>query len=125
VRQALPALRQRVWALGRQVHDDGSRDMEWYAADGGPMAERWSDGHRVLQLFVAGAWMGWDSALLVVNGSTDDVEVTLPAAPGVATYRLLWDSAWERPQEGGEDRAPGPVAVAATTLRVYTASDVT
>ena len=39
VRRDLPALRQRVWALGRQVHDDGSRDMEWFAADGTAMGQ--------------------------------------------------------------------------------------
>ena len=58
VRRDLPALRQRVWALGRQVHDDGSRDMEWYAADGTAMGGGWDDGTRVVQMYVAGAWMG-------------------------------------------------------------------
>ena len=123
VRQSLPALRQRVWALGQQVHDDGSRDMEWYGADGEPMGERWAEGHRVVQLYVAGAWMGWDSALLVLNGSITEVEVRLPAAPGATAYRLLWDSAWERPRDAGAPHPPGPVALAATTLRIYAASD--
>ena len=50
VRQALPVLRQRVWALGRQVHDDGTRDMEWYAADGNPMGDRRAQGGRLVQL---------------------------------------------------------------------------
>ena len=124
VRQALPVLRQRVWALGRQVHDDGTRDMEWYAADGTPMGDRWTQGGRLVQLYVAGAWMGWDSALLVVNGGVEDVEVTLPEAPGVTTYRLLWDSTWSRPRDGGDPVVPGPVTVGATSLRVYAASDV-
>ena len=124
VRQALPVLRQRVWALGRQVHDDGTRDMEWYAADGTPMGDRWTQGSRLVQLYVAGAWMGWDSALLVVNGGVEDVEVTLPGAPGVTTYRLLWDSTWSRPRDGGDPVVPGPVTVGATSLRVYAASDV-
>ncbi|MBP6525113.1 MAG: glycogen debranching protein GlgX [Dermatophilaceae bacterium] len=124
VRQALPVLRQRVWALGRQVHDDGTRDMEWYAADGTPMGDRWTQGSRLVQLYVAGAWMGWDSALLVVNGGVEDVEVTLPEAPGVTTYRLLWDSTWSRPRDGGDPVVPGPVTVGATSLRVYAASDV-
>ena len=87
------------------------------------MVER-PDGHRVLQLFVAGAWLGWDSALIVVNGSTDDVEVTLPAAPGVTTYRLLWDSAWERPRPAAPAQAPATVTVSGTSLRVYAATDV-
>ena len=109
VRQELPALRQRVWALGRQVHDDGSRDMEWYAADGTAMGERWDHpGTRVVQMYVAGAWLGADSALLVVNGGAHEHEVTLPAAPGVTAYRLLWDSDWERPQPGRANQRTGP-----------------
>ena len=125
VRQALPTLRQRVWALGRQVHDDGTRDMEWYAADGAPMGDRWAEGHRLVQLYVAGAWMGWGSALLVVNGSVDDVELTLPTAPGATAYRLLWDSTWPLPRDGGDPMPPGAVTVGATSLRVYAASDTT
>ena len=40
--------------LGRQVHDDGTRDMEWYAADGLLMGHRWDDpGVRVVQMYVA------------------------------------------------------------------------
>ena len=79
LRQALPALRQRVWALGRQVHDDGSRDMEWYAADGTAMGQRWDHpGTRVVQMYVGGAWLGADSALVVVNGGAHEHAVTLP-----------------------------------------------
>ncbi|MFL6168770.1 MAG: glycogen debranching protein, partial [Ornithinibacter sp.] len=125
VRRELPALRQRVWALGRQVHDDGSRDMEWYAADGSPMGAGWDDGTRVVQMYVAGAWMGAASALVVINGSAREQEVTLPAAPGVSAYRLLWDSYDERPDDGATPQPPGPVTVPGTSLRVYAAADVT
>ena len=51
--------------------------------------------------------------------------MTLPAAPGVTAYRLLWDSDDERPQPAGEPQPPGPVTVAGTSLRVYAAADVT
>ena len=108
VRQELPALRQRVWALGRQVHDDGSRDMEWYAADGTAMGHRWDHpGTRVVQMYVGGAWMGAGSALVVVNGGAHEHEVTLPAAPGVTAYRLLWDSDDERRRPAGGAAAAG------------------
>jgi isoamylase len=126
LRQALPALRQRVWALGRQVHDDGSLDMEWYAADGTAMGQRWDHpGTRVVQMYVGGAWLGADSALVVVNGGAHEHAVTLPAAPGVTAYRLLWDSDHDRPQPAGEPVAPGTVTVAGTSMRVYAAADVT
>ncbi|MET0400212.1 MAG: glycogen debranching protein GlgX [Longimicrobiaceae bacterium] len=120
VRRALAALRQRDWALGRPVHDDGTRDMEWYAADGALMGPRWDDpGVRVVQMLVAGGRLGGASALVVVNGGSEDVDVVLPAPPGADTYSLLWDSAWERPEPEVEGVAPGPVAVPAGSLRVY------
>ena len=76
-------------------------------------------------MFVAGARMGTESALLVVNGGSHEYEVTLPAAPGVTAYRLLWDSDDERPRPGGPAAPPGPVTVARTSLRVYAAQDLT
>ena len=79
----------------------------------------------IFDYLVAGGWLGSDSALLVVNGSRDEVEVVLPPLPGVADspgYRLLWDSAWERPREPEPAVAPGPVTVPATSLRVYAAN---
>ncbi len=123
VRRELPVLRRRFWATGRPVHEDGSRDLEWYAADGTTMGDRWHDPDvRVVQMFLAGAWLDTDAALVVVNGGPAEVEVTLPAARGVTAYRLLWDSAWTRPRDDGGEHGPGPVTVPATSLRVYAAS---
>ncbi|MEO5608310.1 MAG: glycogen debranching protein GlgX [Ornithinibacter sp.] len=120
VRRALPALRQRIWAVGRRVHDDGTLDMDWFAADGDPVGDRWSDSSsRVVQMYVAGGWVGQESALVVVNGSLEDVEVTLPAVTDITAYRLLWDSTWDRPQGPTDPVAPGLVAVPGSSLRVY------
>ena len=64
-------LRQRVWALGRQVHEDGSADMEWYAADGQPMGDRWGARRpRSTQALYDGAWLGQRTVLLSLNGSS-------------------------------------------------------
>ena len=88
------------------MHDDGSRDMEWYAADGTAMGDRWDD--------PAPGWCrctspapGWAPTrrCVVVNGGAHEHEVTLPAAPGVTAYRLLWDSDDERPQPAGRAAA--------------------
>ncbi len=125
VRRDLPALRQRVWALGRQVHDDGTRDVEWYAADGRPMGTRWDEPTvRVVQMHLAGPSAGAGSVLLVLNGRRADAEVKLPDVAGVPAYRLLWDSTWERPLAEPTDHAPGPVTVPGTSLRVYGALPV-
>jgi glycogen operon protein len=51
--------------------------------------------------------------------------VTLPTVPGLTAYRLLWDSAWERPQEVDSDVEPGAVTVDAMSIRAYAANDPT
>jgi isoamylase len=74
-------------------------------------------------MHLAGEPTGEGSALLVLNGSREDAEVTLPAAPGATAYRMLWDSAEERPSSDtatGTEHQPGPVTVPATSLRLYT-----
>ena len=101
--------------------------MEWYAADGTAMGEplgrpghpgradvrrRGLDGRRARRS-------------LVVNGGAHEHEVTLPAAPGVTAYRLLWDSDESARSPPGEPQPPGPVTVPGTSLRVYAAADVT
>ena len=94
--------------------------MEWYAADGEPVGGRWSDPTvRMVQMYVAGGWMGEESALVVVNGSTEAAEVRLPAVAGITAYRLLWDSAWARPDGDSGPAPPGLVMVAGSSLRVY------
>jgi isoamylase len=109
-------LRQRVWLLGREVDDDGTLDVQWYAADGRPMGDRWhAEGGRLLQMALAPTDGSAGGALVVVNGTSEAVEVTLPGAGG----RLLWDSTDERPH-AAEEVVAGTVTVPATSLRVYT-----
>lgn len=127
IRQELPVLRQRTWALGRSVHEDGSLDLEWYAADGLRMDEEWLDPHtRTLQMYLNGAWLDTQSALLILHGGPADIDAVLPAPPGGTAYRLLWDSAWDRPQEPGPVIHPlTSVRVPATSMRIYSAEDLT
>ncbi len=125
LRRELPALRQRSWVVGREV-EDGSVDLTWYGPDGGPMDGRWTDpGSRTLQMLVAGGWMGKRSALLVVHGGIEPIEVTLPDVPWATAYQLMWDSVWERPQEPGPLGPPTTVTVPGPSLRLYAASDET
>ena len=95
--------------------DDGPTRAGFVALIGEPNA-----GKSTLLNIVAGA-------LTPDRGSVriDDVEVTLPTAPGATAYRLLWDSTWPRPLDGSDPLPPGPVTVGATSLRVYAASDTT
>ncbi|MBP6995169.1 MAG: glycogen debranching protein GlgX [Phycicoccus sp.] len=125
LRRRFPALRQRTWAEGEPVHEDGSVDLAWYDAAGEPMVQQWGDPHlHTLQMLVNGAWLGGESVLVVLQ-TDDDASVTLPSAPGVSAYTLVWDSTWERPQPAGEPVRPGPTAVAPRTIQVYAVTDPT
>ncbi|NHA68038.1 glycogen debranching protein GlgX [Phycicoccus flavus] len=122
LRRRLPALRRRMWLLGRPVEGD-RLDVAWFGADGAPMHGRWEQaGSRVLQMALAPTGPGEPGVLLVVNGTDRDVEVTAP--DGLGGGRLLWDSAWDRPEgsepgEGERTEPESPALVAATSLRVY------
>ncbi|WP_051750391.1 glycogen debranching protein GlgX [Phycicoccus jejuensis] len=115
LRRAHPVLRQRTWLTGREVDDEGTLDVAWYAADGRPMGDRWhGEGTRVLQMALAPPVDGSSAALLVVHGGVGDTEVTLPTG----RHRLLWDSAWERPRAQDAPHE-GTVLVAGPSVRLY------
>ncbi|GAA1892858.1 glycogen debranching protein GlgX [Lapillicoccus jejuensis] len=114
-------LRQRTFFQGRPVADDGAQDVAWYGADGSAMTDgAWGDpGTRTLQLLLDGTWLGEESVLLVLHGGAQDTTLTLPRPPAGASYRLVWDSAWERPGDPQDVAADLREQVTATSLRVY------
>ncbi|MFM6850651.1 MAG: glycogen debranching enzyme GlgX, partial [Terrabacter sp.] len=121
LRRDHPVLRQREFFSGRQIHEGGSTDLAWFAADGELMGHRW-DGPAidVLQALYNGAWFSQQSVLIVVNGSARKTEVTLPDAPGVTAYQLLWDSCDARPTAPGEPvRSRTVVTMDAASMRVW------
>ncbi len=125
LRRDYEVLRQRFFFSGGPVHLDGSKDLEWFAADGTPMSvEHWSDqSTRTMQMLLNGAWQGTESLLVVIHGGAHAADVVLPRAPGLAGYELLWDSAWNRPAD------PVPVDIGLVqvllpaSLRVYRGID--
>ena len=123
VRRALPALRQRTWGLGHPVDEHGTLDLEWYAEDGRPMADRWSEpGRRLVQMRHAAPRDGESGALVVVNGGTEPADVVLPDGAATGGYRLLWDSDWPRPpadEAPAQVPAEATVVVPAASIRVY------
>jgi glycogen operon protein len=125
IRREHPALRQRTWAEGREVHEDGSIDLAWYGADGHLMNDWASRGNRTLQMLVNGAWLGHESVLVVFHGGLHEQRLRLPETPGLCAYRLLWDSVWERPQRGGASRAAEEIILPPLSLRAYAVTDPT
>jgi glycogen operon protein len=123
LRREHPVLRQRTFFSGRQLREDGSTDLAWFAGDGAPMGHRW-DGPAtdVIQALYNGAGLSCESVLLTLNGSVLPVEVTLPRAPGTAAYVLLWDSSDDRPTPAGEPVGAGTVVtMPATSMRAWRA----
>ena len=57
-------------------------------------------------------------ALVVVHGGLDEIDVTLA---GEDAWRLRWDSAWERPEDGEAGQpAEGSATMTPLSLRLYT-----
>ena len=79
-------------------------DPLWFAADGQPMRNHtWDDPHaRTLTMLLNGTQIGGPSLLIIFHGGAQDSAVTLPVLDGDTTYRLVWDSAWERPIPSGD-----------------------
>ena len=114
---ALTALRREIAVL--RDHDESV--IGWFDETGAEMTdEAWAqDERRTLQLRLTGE----PSALVVAHGGLDDIEVDLADEPGGGTWRLRWDSAWERPEPpaSGDDAARGgPVTLTPLSLRLYT-----
>jgi isoamylase len=127
LRRDHPVLRQRSFFTGRKVHEDGSTDLAWFDARGLPMHHRgWENpSTRTLQMLLNGAWIRERSLLLVLHGGANEQEVVLPSVPGLTSYELLWDSAWERPAPPAPAMPPGPVRVRSASMHVYRAVDPT
>ena len=102
--RSYPALRQRP-VLPRPPGARGRHQGPgWFAAGrrrDGP--DHWHDPwFRTLQMYLGAAEPG-ASLLVLVQGAAKEVDVLLPGAPWASSYRLLWDSAAERPPSGPDD----------------------
>lgn len=128
LRRTYATLRQRRFFTGNPITDDGSTDIAWYDSEGHLMGSQWGDRwRRTLQMYLNGAHLGYESVLVVLHGDAYDGAVVLPSPPGLVGYRLLWDSAWERPDDGGQPPFLRPQAVPITgaSMRIYAAIDPT
>ncbi|MGQ7350119.1 glycogen debranching protein GlgX [Quadrisphaera oryzae] len=102
----------------------GAPQLTWWDAEGGPMdPEDWQDPqNRTVQVHLGAAQTSGEDLLLVLAGDLDDGDLVLPPQPGVAGYRLLWDSAVERYPAGALgalDAVGTTVPVSALSTRLY------
>ncbi|WP_348787520.1 glycogen debranching protein GlgX [Leifsonia sp. NPDC080035] len=127
LRRENPALRPSRFAVLGETTPNASH-MDWYDASGAYMDdEDWnSPENRTLQYLAASTpdREEFNRVLLIVHGVEDDVEVSLPVAPGVTSYQLLWDSATEVPiEEDGAEIAPGATRlVGGASMQLYRAN---
>jgi len=121
LRREHPALRRDRFYTGG-THDEGTKDIGWFAADGEEMDHhKWQDArHRALQVYVHDP--GERSLLVVVQGTAAPAVVTLPGPPWAKAYGPLWDSTAERPPAEPWDAGDGTSIPAGSSLEVAPAS---
>ncbi len=127
LRRTNPALRPSKYAVFGETTKNASH-MDWYDATGALMDDDdWnSPENRTLQYLAASTpdKEDFNRILLIVHGVEDDVTVSLPSAPGVTSYNLLWDSATEVPiDEDTTELAPGTSRlVGGTSMQLFRAN---
>ena len=125
LRRENPALRPSRFArLGE--HTPSASVMEWYDERGETMSsDRWTDpAHRTLQYVAASTpeFEDFNRVLLMVHGTEQPTEVTLPEIEGVTRYISLWSSVDEVPSEVTTRHQPGDtVELAGTSMRLFRA----
>ncbi|WP_345764304.1 glycogen debranching protein GlgX [Diaminobutyricibacter sp. McL0608] len=126
LRRTNPALRPSRFAVFGETTKNASH-MDWFDATGALMDDDdWnSPENRTLQYLAASTpdKEQFNRILLIVHGVEDDVTVSLPVAPGVESYTLLWDSATEVPiEEDLGSLAPGSERlVGGTSMQLFRA----
>lgn len=97
-------------------------DSAWFRADGDHEDEDWWEDPdtRVVQFMRSLSDASQRDALMVINGASHDVAVTLPPDNG-APWVLEWDSAWETVEQRADARVtPGAtVTMSGLSLRLY------
>ena len=93
-----PVMRPTEFATGRVAEGDAIRDLAWYRATAQEMdVEGWHDPFtRVVQMLRSGQGDD-DDLLVIINGSLDQCDVTLPEGRGT-DWHLAWDSTWAVPR---------------------------
>lgn len=101
-----PVLRPDRFASGRVQGQDELPDLSWYDRNGDPLSPNgWHDPtNRVLQMLRNGKTWGDSDALVVFNGTLEQVTVHPPKARGMV-YCLVWDSTWPDPEHRSEESA--------------------
>ena len=118
-----PAVRPRDFGVWGETLETATQ-MDWFNAAGASMSiEDWdSPAERTLQYLAAATHEveGFNRILLVVHGLEAAETVTLPAHAGVASYTLLFDSAFDWIDQS--EHAPGStITMSPTSMKLFRA----
>jgi isoamylase len=124
LRRSHPAMGRDDFFDGRQVHEDGRKDLAWFAADGHEMSDNeWFDhDRRVIGGYVAHPVPGGESGLIVANTGPDDGSFVLPKGHWATAYFCLLDTSDERPEPADVELPAGStVRLAPHSVQVFAA----
>lgn len=101
LRKAHPVMRPKRFATGKPLGDDTLADISWLTAQGAPLGDAdWNNPeNRVFQMRRSGAPFGDADLLVIMNGTLNPTEVTLPDSHG-KPWVLVHDTSWMRPRTG-------------------------
>ncbi|NHN55698.1 glycogen debranching protein GlgX [Calidifontibacter sp. DB0510] len=125
LRAAHPVLRQRSFFPGDPIEGDELAALHWHNIGGELMSTlEWQNpATRTVQAVFDGTDIGDTQLLLVLHGDVTEAQITLPAAQNVTAWKLLWDSACERPQDVPSTQLPvgGSYPMRAASFAVFAA----
>jgi glycogen operon protein len=125
LRRENPALRPVHFGILGETVPDASQ-MDWYNAQGRTVtAPEWQDAHNRTLQFVAASTPNneeFDQILMVVHGTEQSTEITLPNHPGIQFYEPLWLSSHPRPRDIPGALRPGEkFTVPGMTIMLFSA----
>jgi isoamylase len=136
LRMRHPALRRRAFYLGQPLGASGRKDLGWFRADGSEMTDHdWSDGSlSALTMFIAGDGIPSrsrrgepiidQSFALVINGSSEIIDVVLPGEPWAAGYVGVVDTADSAGASTARVRGGDRVSAYGRSLQLYRVATV-
>ncbi len=132
LRRDHPVLRPTTFYEGRDRDESRRDDLAWFGASGQGASEQWWHDSSVRVLQMMRSLSEGPDCLVVINGFASDAPVVIPPDAG-SSWRLVWDSAWESPDDeaavaalAAEPLAPGAeTQVGALSMRVYLSAETT
>jgi len=132
LRRDNPVLRPTTFYEGRDRDESRRDDLAWFDASGHGESEQWWHDTSARALQMMRSLAEGPDCLIVINGYASSAQVAIPADGGSA-WRLVWDSAWESPDDDDAvaARAADPVfpgddvTMGEFTMRVYLSADAT